>query len=371
MLLLVSQPQQLLLLLFSFAEQLFRYLTAPAHGSFFAGTLIDLPRSRAELLAENALLRHQLLILRRQVKRPSLNRRDRIWLLVLASRVPNWKQVLLIIQPDTLLHWHRQGFRLFWKRRSRTKTNQPKLNRETIDLIRRMAQENVLWGSERIQGELSKLGIAVAKRTVQKCMRAVRAPHASGQTWATFLKTHAKEIWACDFLPVVDLFFRQTFIFFIIELGSRRVVHFAATRTPTEAWVVQQLRESTPFGVRPKYLIRDKDNKYGTRFDVVAKRTGIEVLRIPHRAPRANAICERFLGSVRRECLDHLLIFSEPQLYRVIGEYVEYFNRARPHQGLGQRVPSALGEVGREGRSEKIISFPVLGGLHHDYRRVA
>ncbi len=210
----------------------------------------------------------------------------------------------------------------------------------------------------------------MAKRTVQKYMRAVRPPPDSGQTWATFLKIHAKDIWACDYLPVVDLFFRHAFVFFMIELSSRRVVHFAVTRAPTAAWVAQQLREATPFGVRPKYLIRDNDNKYGTCF-AVAQRTGIEVLRIPYRAPRANAICERFLGSVRRECLDHLLILSEQQLYRVVREYVAYFNRARPHQGLGQRILEGPGEVENEGRSGKIISFPILSGLHHDYRRVA
>jgi putative transposase len=360
------------LLFLSVADRRFRRVTAPAHSSSSpAAILFDLPRSSAELLAEKAPRRHPRLILNRPVKRPKLNRRDRFWLLILASRVSNWKQVLLIIQPDTLLRWHCQGFRLFWKHRSRSKTNQPKLNRETLDLIRRIARENVLWGSERIPGELSKLGIAVAKRTVQKYMRAVRPPPDSGQTWATFLKAHAKDIWACDFLPVVDLFFRHVFVFFMMELSSRRVVHCAVTRAPTEAWVAQQLREATPFGVRPKYLIRDNDNKYGTCFDDVAQHTEIEVLRIPYRAPRANAICERFLGSVRRECLDHLLIFSEQQLYQVVREYVAYFNRARPHQGLGQRIPEGPGEVQNEGRSGKIVSFPVLSGLHHDYRRVA
>jgi putative transposase len=361
----------LLRVILSCANRLFRHFTTPVNESLLAGMLTDLPRSRAELLAENALLRHQVLILQRQVKRPILNRRDRFWLLLLATRVARWKQALLIIQPDTLLHWHRQGFRLFWKRKSRSRTNQPKIGRETIDLIQQMAKDNCLWGAERIQGELVKLGIAVAKRTVQKYMRAVRPPHASGQTWTTFLKTHAKDVWACDFLPVVDLCFRQAFVFFIIELSSRRVVHFGVTREPCAAWVAQQLREATPFGVGPKYLIRDNDGKYGMLFDAVAKRTGIEVLHIPYRAPRANAICERFMGSVRRECLDHLLIFSARQLRRVVNEYVEYFNHARPHQGLGQRIPEGPRGSESAGQSGKIISLPVLGGLHHDYRRAA
>lgn len=363
--------QESLLLLLSRAEGIFRRLTAPPHSSFLAATLADLPRSKTELIAENALLRHQLLILQRQVKRPRLNTCDRCWLLFLASRVAHWRQALLIFQPDTLLRWHRQGFRLFWRHRSQAKNNAPKIARETIDLIRQLARENLLWGAERIQGELLKLGFKVAKRTVQKYMHGARPPRGSSQTWATFLKTHAKDIWVCDFLPVVDLFFRQVFVFFIIELSSRRVVHFALTWTPTEAWTAQQLREATPYATGPKYLIRDNDNKYGELFDRVGKATGIEVLKIPYRAPRANAICERFIGSVRRECLDHLLIFGARQLHRVIREYVEYFNRARPHQGIEQRIPEGRRETENEKESGKIIAFPVLNGLHHDYRRAA
>ncbi len=243
----------------------------------------------------------------------------------------------------------------------------------------------------------------MAKRSIQKYLRPVKATPPRGQTWATFLKNHAQEIWACDFLPIIDLWFRTVYLFFIIELGSRRVVHFGVTRHPTEVWVAQQLREATPYGEGPKYLIRDNDAKFGTAFDQMAKATGIEVLRIPFRAPLVNATCERFLGSVRRECLNHLLIFSERQLYRVIKEYVEYFNRARPHQGLKQEIPEgvkgeqevpATGKIipfpgiparredqerqereHREGKPRpgnvKIIGFSVLGGLHHTYRRVA
>ncbi len=369
---LVSAHSALLPFLLSLLDRLFRRWTAPtAQPSVLLDALTDLARPKSQLILENALLRQQLVILHRQVKRPHFNRRDRFSLLVLARLVAHWKQALVILQPDTVLRWHREGFRLFWKHRSRPKATNPKIARETIKLIQRMAKENRLWGAERIQGELLKLGIQVAKRTVQRYMRPVRLSGPSGQTWSTFRKTHAKDIWACDFLPVVDLFFRHAFVFFRMELSSRRVVHFAVTRAPTAAWVAQQLREATPFGVRPKYLIRDNDNKYGTCFDEVAQHTGIEVLRIPYRAPRANAICERFLGSVRRECLDHLLIFSEQQLYQVVREYVAYFNRARPHQGLGQRIPEGPGEVENEGRSGRIVSFPVLSGLHHDYRRVA
>lgn len=178
-------------------------------------------------------------------------------------------------------------------------------------------------------------------------------------------------MWACDFLPVIDLFFRTVYVFFIIQLGSRRVVHFGITRHPTDAWVAQQLREATPFGNAPRFLIRDHDRKFGCAFSEVAKASGIEVLRTPYRAPRANAVCERFIGSVRRECLDHLLIVSDAQLYRVIKEYVRFFNGARPHQGIGQQIPEQMRIIGEEKREGKIISFPILNGLHHDYRRVA
>jgi putative transposase len=170
-------------------------------------------------------------------------------------------------------------------------------------------------------------------------MRHARTPRRGGQNWSTFLHNHAKEIWACDFLPVTDLFFGSLFAFFIIELRSRRVTHVGVTRCPTDAWTAQQLREATAFGEGPKYLIRDNDSKFGVSFAQVADTSNIEMLKTPYNAPRANAICERFLGSVRRECLDHLLILHEKQLQRVLGAYVLYFNQARPHQGIRQQIP--------------------------------
>jgi hypothetical protein len=183
-----------------------------------------------------------------------------------------------------------------------------------------MAAENRLWGAERSRGELLKLGIRVSKRTVLKYVRRSRPPHHQGQTWQTFVHHHAHEIWPCDFLQVTDLWFRSLFTFFLIELESRSVVHVGVTRHPTDAWIAQQLREATPFGVRPRYLIRDNDSRYGTQVARVGATSRIEVLRTPFSAPRANAICERFLGSVRRECLDHLLIPRERQLGRVLRE---------------------------------------------------
>ena len=235
-----------------------------------------------------------------------------------------------------------------------------------------MAKDNVLWGAERIRGELLKLGIRVSKRTVQKYMRPVRPPGKRGQSWSTFIRNHNREIWACDFLQLYDAFFRPIFAFFFVCHGTREVVHFNVTRCPTDAWAAQQLREATPNNDGPKYLIRDNDDKFGRTFDAVAKGTGIEVVKIPPSSPDLNSICERFLGSVRRECLDHVVILSERQLRRVLQEYVTtYFNSARPHQGLFQQTPALTTPrpISRAGRN--VVGLPILGGLHHDYQWAA
>jgi len=324
------------------------------------------------LVAENALLRQQLIVLQRQVKRPSLRRLDRLLLVLLASRAPTWKHTLVLVQPETLLRWHRQGFRLFWKAKSARRSATPRIPEETRTVIKTMAAENHLWGAERIRGELLKLGIQVSKRTIQKYMRHARPPQGTGQTWSTFLHNHAHQIWTCDFLQVTDLCFRSLFAYFMIELGSRKVVHVRVARHPTDEWIAQQVREATPIEVRPRYLIRDNDSKYGDHVARVAATSRFVVLRTPYHAPRANAIGERFLGSVRREYLDHILVLHERHLQRVLQEYVDYFNQARPHQGINQAIPAAA-EMRADPcqRSRTIVSKQVLGGLHHDYRLAA
>ena len=199
-----------------------------------------------------------------------------------------------------------------------------------------------------------------------------RVARTAGQPWATFLRNHAGEIWACDLLPVTDVLFRAVYAFFVIALSSRRVVHVGVTRHPTDAWAAQQLREATPFGQRPAYLFRDNDSKYGQAFTRVAEASGITALRTAYRAPRQNATCERFLGSVRRACLDHILVLGEAHLRRVLREYASYFNGARPHQGVQQHIPDgAGGPVVCPGTDGKIRAIPVLGGLHHAYNRAA
>jgi putative transposase len=345
--------------------------TRPVTAPLIAGTLTDLVRTKPELIAENALLRQQLIILRRSVKRPRCTTADPALLVLLASRLRTWRQSLLIVQPDTLLRWHRNLFRHFWRRKSRATApaHRPPITPETIALIREMAAANRTWGAERIRGELLKLHIRLAKATIQKYLRGARTPRRSGQSWATFLHNHAHGIWACDFLPVTDLLFRSLHAFVVIELATRRIVHIAVTRHPTDAWVTQQLREATPFGRHPKHIIRDNDSKFGPAFTALAAATDIEEVRTAYRAPKENAFCERLLGSARRECLDHLLILSEAHLLRVLREYVAYYNAERPHQGLQQRIPDPPVATGLA--TGTVCATPVLGGLHHAYARAA
>jgi putative transposase len=353
-------------------QKRFSHWITPPTTSVFLGTFTDLTRGKSELIAENALLRQQLIILRRQIKRPRYRKRDRLLLVLLARMVRTWQQALFIVQPETVLRWHRELFRLFWKRKSQVQAKQPRLSRETIALIKEMAAHNRLWGAERIRGELLKLDIHVGKRTIQKYMKQARVLPPRGQAWSTFLRNHAGDIWACDFLQVTDLFFRSLFAFFIVELKSRKVIHVNVTQSPTDAWVAQQLREATPYGQTTRYLIRDNDSKFGPCFARVAATSGIKILKTPPHAPRANAICERFLGSVRRECLDHFLILHEKQLHRILQAYLQYFNRARPHQGIKQRVPEAdIPFDPFPSEPVKITSVSLMGGLHHDYRWVA
>jgi len=357
------------------AEERFKRRTKPATCTLLEGVAADWLRSKPELVAENALLRQQLIVLERQVKHPAFRSVDRGLFVVLASRLPHWKRALLIVKPDTLLKWHRRGFKLFWRRKSQGPAREPRLDEETIALIKRMAMENRRWGTKRIRGELLKLGLQVNRGTIRRYMRQARRempPRHTGQTWATFLANHAPQIWACDFLQSYDVFFRTLFLFLIIEHGSRRVVHFAVTCAPSDAWVAQQIREATGFGVGPRFLICDNDDKYGVLLERAVAGVHTELLHTPFQAPKANSLCERFLGTVRRECLDHILIFSEGHARRVIHEYVTFFNHSRPHQGINQQIPEPLflPPLPQEALRQ-VIGLPVLHGLHHDYRRAA
>jgi putative transposase len=310
--------------------------TKPASSVLIFSTLLDLTRNRTDLVVENALLRQQLIVLNRQIKRPRLTNPDRFRLVFLSHFTTFWKQALHIIQPDTLLRWHRELFQFYWRRKSQGK---PKISAETIALIQEMAKENRLWGAERIRGELFKLGIEVSKRTVQRYMPKEKKTGSSGQNWATFLKNQAAGIWACDFTVVYDWLFRQWYVFVVMELK------------------------------KPKYLIRDRDKKYARHFTAVAG--SIKEVETPYRTPEANGVCERFMGSLRRECMDHILIHDDKHLRRVVTEYAAYFNQERPHQGIEQRIPNQYDQTRSKPTSGRIISKAILGGLHHSYSRTA
>jgi transposase InsO family protein len=232
-----------------------------------------------------------------------------------------------------------------------------------------MAVENPRWGAKKIQGELLKLEIYVHKRTIKRHMRKVRKRN-SGQNWATFLKNHAGNIWACDFTTVHTLFFKPIYILVFMELQTRKIAHTAVTTNPTDEWTAQQLKEATPWDNRPKYLIRDNDSKFGKRFSAVAEATNIKELKTPFQAPKANAICERFIGSMKRECLDFCLILHPYQLRRIVNAYVAYYNQSRPHQGIEQHIPAQFNKK-RENFVKKpkgkVVATPVLNGLHHTY----
>jgi putative transposase len=334
------------------------------------GFIADVTRSRSELIAENAMLRQQLIVASRAVKRPALRTHERVLIVLLASVLPRWRRALLLVKPATVLRWHREGFRLFWRHKATSQRGEGRIGPDVVALIQRMAEDNRLWGAERIRGELLKLGVRVSKRTVQRHLRGTRPRPHCGQGWRTFLRNHS--VWACDFLQVYDCWFRPIFAFFIIDVNTKRVVHVAATRAPTQRWTAQQLRNATSFGevVLPKFIVRDNDDKFGSDFDRAAMGVGIRVIRTAVGAPLMNATCERFLGSVRRECLDHIIILGERHLLQVLREYaVAYFNAARPHQGLGQRLPVTDRITPRI--PLKVVAFPVLGGLHHDYRAAA
>jgi putative transposase len=200
-------------------------------------------------------------------------------------------------------------------------------------------------------------------------MRQSKPARPPGQNWKTFLKNHGHEIWSCDYLPITDIFFRQLYVFVIVELATRKIIHIGVTRHPTDEWTAQQLREATPFEQRPKYLIRDNDSKFGPHFQRVADDAAIKVLKTPFQAPNANTVCERLMRSIRQECLDHFVLLNEGHLSKILKKYLEYFNHYRPHQGIGQVTP--IKPVTTTQPGGKIIAFPILGGLHHHYDRVA
>ncbi len=337
------------------------------------GALRALLSSRADLVAENLLLRHQLAVLTRPSrKRPPLRARDRlVW--VLARRLcPGWRRHLVLVRPETVVRWHRQAWKLVWRWKSRPRLGRPRLSAETRELIRVMSRDNPLWGTERIRGNLSKLGIIASSRSIRR-YRGREPSRPPGQSWRTFLANHRPRIWAADLFTVQTMAFKTLYVLLFITHDRRELVHWNVTTSPTAAWVRRQLLEATPWGRQPRYLVRDRDAAYGGDFVPRARRLGIERLLTPVRAPRANAVAERVIGTLRRECLDHVIPVDERHLRAILAEYAKSYHRDRPHRALRLQTPrpQARPRAGPTPALQAIRARPVLGGLHHVYEPAA
>jgi transposase InsO family protein len=324
--------------------------------------------------AEILVLRHQLAVLRRQVARPRFTWSDRAIIALLASLVPRERWSSFLVTPKSILDWHRRLVRRHWTHPHR-RPGRPMLPVETVELICRLARENPRWGYLRIVGELAKLGIAVSKTSVATVLAhhgLPPAPRRKGPTWSQFLRAQAKGIVATDFFHVDSVMLRRYYVLFVIELDSRVVHLLGVTTNPTMAWVTQVARnfasdlEEAGGGFR--FLIRDRDTKFTASFDDVFTSIGITAIRTPVRSPRANAFAERWVRTVREECLDHLLVYSRRHLESVLAEYVNHYNQARPHRGLQLSIPSPRQETQAIGG---IRRRDVLGGIVHEYERAA
>ena len=323
-------------------------------------------KSQARLEAEIVFLRHQLNLLRRRLPaRPRLTPWDRLLLIWLYRLVPSLLNSAVVIQPDTIVRWHRAGFRSYWRWKSRSRGGRPKVPIEVRSLIRRMSVKNPLWGAPRIHGELLKLGIEVAQSTVAKYM-AKRRPGGSGQTWKTFLRNHVACTGAMDFLVVPTINFRLLFVLVILRHERRRLISLSVTDHPTAEWIARQITEAFPWDEVPTHLIRDRDGAYGHAVTRRLSAMGIRDHPIAPRSPWQNGHAERLIGSIRRECLDHIVILGEEHLRRVLKAYAAYYNRARRHLALAKDAP-LVRPVQRFGQ---VIARPILGGLLHEYCRI-
>ena len=274
---------------------------------------------------------------------------------------------MLIVQPETVVKWHHQGFKLYWRWKSRKKQGRPLMGREIRDLIRRMCRENPTWGAPRIQSELALLGHNVAESTVAKYM--ILQPKPPSPNWRTFLSNHMKQTAAVDFFTVPTVTFRVLYVFLVLRHDRRRIVHFNVTANPTAQWAAQQIVEAFPFEERPRFMLRDRDSIYGQDFRDRVKYMGIEEVLIAPRSPWQNPYCERVIGSVRRECLDHMIVRNENHLHRILAEYFAYYHEARSHLSLDRNAPDPRSVQPPE--NGKVVVKAYLGGLHHCYTRAA
>jgi transposase InsO family protein len=327
--------------------------------------VVDLFKSRWRLEAENLFLRHQLNIaLRRAPPRLRLCGSDRALLIWVTKLWPSLLSATQVVQPETILRWHRAGFKVFWRWKSRNRAGRPKIDRGLRDLIQRMSKENRLWGASRIHGELLILGFEVAQSTVSKYM--VRGRRPPSQSWKTFLRNHAEAIAAIDMCVVPTVTFDLLFVFLVLGHGRRRLLWFEVTRHPTTEWLARQITEAFPWASAPAYLVRDNDRAYGHVFKSRVRAMGIRDRPTSPGSPWQNGYAERLIGTLRRECLDQMLIFGEMHLRRILSDYAAYYNQARIHLALQKDAPLHRAVQ----RSGAIVAIPILAGLHHKYARI-
>ena len=325
-------------------------------------------KGRADLIAENMALRHQLSCLSDRKSRPRLRRVDRVFCVLLSRFWCGWRESLTMVKPATVLAWQRKGFKLFWRWKSRKRgSGRPRVSVEVRKLISEMAEMNVGWGAPRIHGELLKLGIAISEITVSRHMPKRLSAASSRQRWATFMHNHLHETLAIDFAVVPTVTFGIVYVFFVLNLDRRRVLHFNATRHPTAVWTAQQVVEACAFDLPGRYLIRDNDKIYGAYFRNRVDGLGLEQKRTAFRSPWQNGFAERWIGSLRRDCLDHIIAVNERQLRRVIRSYVDYYHRDRTHLGLEKDTPEE--RCVEQWETGNVVAIPRVGGLHHRYSR--
>ena len=334
------------------------------------GALVRLFRDRGDLVLENLALRQQLAVLKRRHPRPRLAFVDRLFWVAVSRFWSRWKQALIVVTPETVVRWHRAGFRLYWKLISRVseQVGRRRISKEVRELIFKMVAENSTWGAPRIHGELLMLGFDVSERTISRWMkRAPRDPEPA-KRWLAFLHNHREVIAAMDFFTVPTVTFGMLYCFFIISHDRRRILHFNVTKHPTSRWVVQQLREAFPFGSAPRFLIFDREGKYGTEVPVAVRALKISPVRTSFESPWQNGIAERWVESCRRDMLDHIIAVNESHMKRLLSDYVQYYHEDRTHLGLGKGTPNSRTGSKASGR---VLSLPRLGGLHHRYDRAA
>lgn len=325
-------------------------------------------RSRRDLVLENLALRQQLAVLSYATPRPRLSNADRMFWIALRRFWDDWREHLVIVKPETVVGWHRRGFKKYWTWKSRNhRGGRPGIAPEVRELIRKMNRANPTWGAPRIHGELLKLGIDVSQATVSKYMVRWRKP--PSQTWRTFLENHVGELVSIDFFTVPTVKFEILFVFLVLAHDRRRVVHFNVTRNPTARWTARQITEAFPWDTVPRYLLRDRDSTYGSEFRGRVGAMGIEEVITAPRSPWQNPYVERLIGSIRRECLDHVVVLNENQLRRILESYFDYYHRCRTHLSLEKDAPEPRAHESPQ--MGQVVELPRVGGLHHLYTRRA